>query len=129
MLAQQAGETLPDVSAEGDYDNLWVNNGAVYTNYGGTSFAAPRWAGLIALANQQAAANCENPVGFIPPTLYSTLNTQHSTLNTQHSTLNTANHSNNFHDVMSGNDHYTGSISYNAVSNYDLVTGLGSSTG
>lgn len=104
----------PDVSAEGDYDNLAVDNGSVYYNYGGTSFAAPRWAGLIAMVNQQANANCEAPTGFIAPTLYSV--------------LNTGNYGNIFHDVTSGNNS-SGSVSYNSVANYDLVTGLGSPTG
>jgi xanthomonalisin len=102
------------VSAEGDYDNPTVDNGYFQTGYAGTSFAAPRWAGLVALANQQADANCEAPVGFIPPTLYSA--------------LNTANYTNDFHDVTSGNNN-SGSVSYNAVSDYDLVTGLGSPNG
>ena len=118
ITSANAGSTSwrnsPDISAEGDFDNLAVSNGSVYTNYGGTSFAAPRWAGLIALVNQQANANCEAPVGFVPPTLYSA--------------LNTATYSNVFHDVTSGSNS-SGSVSYNAVSNYDLVTGLGSPTG
>jgi xanthomonalisin len=104
----------PDVSAEADNDNPTVDNGVFSLGYGGTSFAAPRWGGLVALANQQAAANCEGPVGFIPPTLYAT--------------LNSSNYSNDFHDITSGNN-ANGSVSYNAVSNYDLVTGLGSPTG
>ena len=37
---------------------------------GGTSLAAPLWAGLMALANQQAAANGQPPVGFANPALY-----------------------------------------------------------
>lgn len=118
ITAANAGSTSwrnsPDVSAEGDFDNPAVDNGVFQTNYGGTSFAAPRWAGLIALANQQATANCEAPVGFVPPTLYAT--------------LNTANYTSDFHDVTSGNNN-SGSVSYNAVANYDLVTGLGSPTG
>ena len=36
----------------------------------GTSLAAPLWAGLVALANQQAAANGQPPVGFVNPALY-----------------------------------------------------------
>jgi xanthomonalisin len=53
-----AGSTLyrnsPDVALEGDFDNFNVDNGLAATNWGGTSFAAPRWAGLIAMANQAA---------------------------------------------------------------------------
>ena len=123
ITAANAGSTswrnTPDVSAEANFDKLAVNNGTAYTNYGGTSFAAPRWAGMVALADQQAIANCEGSAGFIPPTLYAM--------------LNTANYTNDFHDVKAGSNNYSGtgyySTYYNAVSNYDLVTGLGSPTG
>jgi hypothetical protein len=36
----------------------------------GTSLAAPLWAGLMALANEQAAAKGQPPVGFANPALY-----------------------------------------------------------
>jgi subtilase family serine protease len=41
-----------------------------YTGVGGTSFAAPIWAGFIALANQYAAATGKPPIGFMNPELY-----------------------------------------------------------
>ena len=37
---------------------------------GGTSLAAPLWAGFMALVNQQAAANGQPPIGFVNPALY-----------------------------------------------------------
>jgi hypothetical protein len=77
--------------------------------FGGTSFAAPMWAGYLALANQQAVANGET-IGFINPTIYS------DALTSSYSTL--------FHDVTSGN-----CGTYSAVTGYDLCTGWGSPNG
>jgi kumamolisin len=69
---------VPDIAADADpltgyaiYDsssncagqNCW---GVV----GGTSAAAPFWAGLVALADQRAAAQGKGPVGFLNPLLY-----------------------------------------------------------
>jgi subtilase family serine protease len=75
--------------------------------YGGTSFAAPLWAGLIALANQQLATNGKAPVGFLDPLIYP------QNLTSAYAT--------DFHDITSGK-----SGSYTAVKGYDLVTGWGS---
>jgi hypothetical protein len=75
--------------------------------YGGTSFAAPMWAGLVALANQQAAQQRPGAVGFFNPTIYA----QNVT----------SSYATGFHDITSGK-----SGSYSAVTGYDLVTGWGS---
>jgi len=99
----------PDVAGEADFDNSTVDNGTFYTGYGGTSYAAPRWAGLMALANQQAAANGSGNIGFLAPAVY---------------TIGTgSNYSANFHDITSGNNGFP------AVVGYDLVTGWGSPIG
>ena len=45
-------------------------NGLQGKPYGGTSFAAPMWAGYLALANEQAATKAINHRGFINPTIY-----------------------------------------------------------
>lgn len=63
----------PDVAMEASNDNYVCDefyNPACLTGWAGTSFAAPRWAGFLALANQQAAANGKSPIGFINPTIY-----------------------------------------------------------
>ena len=68
--SNQASTTLrntPDVAAEANLDNPTVVNGSFVTGYGGTSFAAPRWAGFLALVNQQSVANGRGTVGFINP--------------------------------------------------------------
>ncbi|HEX3436271.1 MAG TPA: S53 family peptidase, partial [Pseudacidobacterium sp.] len=47
----------PDLAAEGNFDNYTCSNGSCSGGWGGTSFATPRWAGFIALVNQQSVAN------------------------------------------------------------------------
>ncbi len=101
---------VPDVAAEGNTDNWTCMNGmACVGGWGGTSFAAPRWAGFMALVNQQAANNGDAPVGFLNPIIY-------------------GNGGANFHDITTGNDN-NGTASNNAVNGYDLVTGWGSPKG
>ncbi len=101
---------VPDVAAEGNTDNWFCANGNACTGgLGGTSFAAPRWAGFMALVNQQAASNGDAYVGFLNPIIY-------------------GNSGAGFHDITTGND-ANGSASNNAVSGYDLVTGWGSPNG
>jgi len=74
--------------------------------YGGTSFAAPMWAGYLALTNQQAKANGDNPPGFINPTIYPLgLGSGYNT---------------DFHDIT------VGSNGFPATKGYDLASGWGS---
>ncbi len=107
----------PDVAAEANFDNTTVINGVFESGYGGTSYATPRWAGYIALANQQSVANGGSTMGFLNPKIY----------NIGVGAAFTS----NFHDVVSGNNKPTqGSGSgFNAVTGYDLVTGWGSPNG
>ncbi|HEX4807574.1 MAG TPA: S53 family serine peptidase [Bryobacteraceae bacterium] len=103
----------PDVSANANFTFYVCADQTTCTanEYGGTSFAAPMWAGYVALVNQQLAKNGNNKgVGFINPTIYQ----QNVT-----SSYNT-----DFHDVTSGQ-----SGSFSAVQGYDLVTGWGSPNG
>ncbi len=100
----------PDVAAEANTDNYICYNGTCAGGWGGTSFAAPRWAGYLALANQQAIANGRPTLGFINPTLYSIgLSSSYAS---------------DFHDITSGSNG-----AYSAVKGYDLVTGWGSPNG
>jgi xanthomonalisin len=107
----------PDIAAEADFDNPTVSNGKFMTGFGGTSFAAPRWAGFLALVNQQSVANGGGTVGFINPELYSLGNSAHR--------------SSAFHDIVSGsNPPITGEGGgFSAAPGYDLVTGWGSPKG
>jgi xanthomonalisin len=107
----------PDVAAEANFDNPTVVNGSFVTGYGGTSFATPRWAGFLALVNQQSVANGKGTVGFINPALYNLgISSSYSGV---------------FHDITSGSNPPTAGdgSGFNAVPGYDLVTGWGSPAG
>jgi subtilase family serine protease len=101
----------PDVSANANYTFYVCADQTTCTanEYGGTSFAAPMWAGYLALANQQAVSTSGKTLGFINPTLYTIgLGSSYAT---------------DFHDVTSGSN------GYSATAGYDLATGWGSPKG
>jgi subtilase family serine protease len=84
----------------------------------GTSAAAPLWAGLMALVNQQAAAQGKPPVGFLNPALYDIAGGPLYAVC--------------FHDITTGNNTWTNTSAgttsgnvYYAVPGYDLCTGWG----
>ncbi len=108
---------VPDVAMEADFDNYVCALGACSGGYAGTSFATPRWAGFMALVNQQASENgTTTGLGFINPTLYSLGQGSNSALD--------------FHDITSGNNRTANQpIWYSAVVGYDLTTGWGSPNG
>lgn len=74
--------------------------------YGGTSCAAPLWAGMAALNNQYTEANGKADLGYANPTLYKMFNT------TQTYPA--------YHDVTQGNNLY-----YLATAGYDMASGIG----
>src|ERR1039458_4409062 len=104
----------PDVSANANFTFYVCADQTTCTanSYGGTSFAAPMWAGYIALVNQQLVQNSQSAIGFLNPTIY-VQNVSGGALSAAYPT--------NFHDITSGT-----SGSYSAVKGYDLVTGWGS---
>ncbi|MGB0064193.1 MAG: S8 family serine peptidase, partial [Terracidiphilus sp.] len=61
---------VPDVAMEGNFDNYACDMGVCAGDWGGTSFAAPRWAAYVALANQQAAEAGNTAIGFLNPIVY-----------------------------------------------------------
>jgi kumamolisin len=99
----------PDVSANANFTFYTCSDQTtcLANEYGGTSFAAPMWAGYIALVNQQLVASGQAAIGFLDPTLYS------QNVGSGYAA--------DFHDITSGT-----SGSYSAVTGYDLVTGWGS---
>jgi subtilase family serine protease len=113
--ASPSVRTVPDVAAEGNTDNYLCNQGSCTGDYGGTSFAAPRWAGFLALVNQQAVVSGGSSLGFINPAIYSI--------------GESANYNSDFHDITSGSNNNGQGQSFNAVVGYDLVTGWGSPNG
>ena len=62
---------VPDVALTADNIYVIADNGGQYF-VGGTSAAAPLWAGFAALVNQQAVANggATHTIGFINPVIY-----------------------------------------------------------
>src|SRR6202789_4497620 len=98
----------PDVSANANFTfYVCADQTACTANeYGGTSFAAPMWAGYLALVNEQALLNGNPAVGFINPALYS-IGAGSS-------------YDADFHDITSGSN------GFSATTGYDLATGWGS---
>lgn len=106
---------VPDIAADADpaSGTIVISAGAdkggdpsSETSGGGTSLAAPMWAGFTALMNAYLEQHGGKPVGFLNPTLYYL-----------------ANHPPRFppfHDVTLGNNDF-----YVATPGYDMVTGLG----
>jgi subtilase family serine protease len=101
---------LPDVALTADIQMFLIQNNGQAVVVGGTSAAAPLWAGFIALANQQAAGNGKRRLGFLNPLIYAI-----GKGSTYSADLN---------DIRSGNN-----SGFSAVSGYDLVTGWGSPAG
>jgi len=98
----------PDVSANSNFTFYVCADQTTCSEnlYGGTSFAAPMWAGYLALTNQQAAAKKDPPPGFINPTIYPLgLGSGYNT---------------DFHDIT------VGSNGFPATKGYDLASGWGS---
>jgi subtilase family serine protease len=107
---------VPDISADADPQTGY----AIYCTVsaagcpssgnievGGTSAAAPLWAGSLALVNEYLQKQGKAGAGFINPTLYTLANSQQSFAP--------------FHDVTKGNN-----LFYPATAGYDLASGLGS---
>jgi kumamolisin len=108
QLDADNGRQVPDVSADADPStgNFIVENGRAAQG-GGTSLAAPIWAGLTAVMDQYLQAGDDPPVGFFNPILY-------------HLASSAVPYP-PFHDItVGGNDVYA------ATPGYDMVTGLGS---
>jgi len=123
MTASQGSTTMrnsPDVSMVANNLNIVWGNDFIGESSdfpeGGTSLATPLWAGLVALANQQAAANGKRPVGFANPALYAI--------------AKSTNYHSCFHDITTGsNTNSSNPTKYEAVAGYDLCTGLGTPNG
>ncbi len=102
---------VPDVSLTAAIHDgyLFCVNGQLYL-VGGTSAAAPSFAGLMALAVQRAGAR----QGNVNPILYGLANNQFNGGAAV------------FHDVTAGNNSVPGVTGWSAGAGYDLATGLGS---
>ena len=108
---------VPDVALTADNIYVIADNGGQYF-VGGTSAAAPLWAGFAALVNQQAVANggATHTIGFINPVIYAI--------------GKSANYTADFHDITTGNNtNLVSHINFSAVPGYDLCTGWGTPAG
>jgi subtilase family serine protease len=101
---------IPDVAAEANTNQYSCFDGGCSGGNGGTSYAAPQWAGLTAIANERSLTSGGKTLGFLNPAIYA--------IGTG-SSYHTA-----FHDIISGSNG-----KYSAVTDYDLVTGWGSPDG
>ena len=117
MVANLGSTTMrntPDVAMPAD--NVYVRADGQDYSVGGTSCAAPLWAGFAALINQAALANGEPLVGFVNPAVYALGKTPALTAN--------------FHDITAGNNESPSSpTKFPAVPGYDLCTGWGTPLG
>jgi kumamolisin len=101
----------PDISANANFTFYVCADQTTCTAnlYGGTSFAAPMWAGYLALINQQAVLDGRPTLGFINPAIYGIgLSAGYDT---------------DFHDITGGSNGEP------ATTGYDLATGWGSPNG
>jgi len=107
---------IPDVAMVGDpatgvsiYDSFGYNGQKGFFVIGGTSVAAPMFAGVLALVNQGRASTLKNA----DTEIYATAKAHYAT---------------DFHDITTGNNGACGTIC-NAGTGYDYVTGLGTPVG
>jgi hypothetical protein len=106
---------IPDVAMVADDIFIVADNGQQEIS-GGTSAAVQLWAAYAALANQQAAASGQQPIGFINPAIYALGKSP------RYSAV--------FYDTTAGNNSTTGiAPEFFAVPGYDLCTGWGSPAG
>lgn len=99
------GRGVPDVAANSDpFTGYQIRVDGQNEVAGGTSAAAPLWAGLFALVNQQL----EEPIGYVNPLLYEQLIVEADVV----------------HDITTGNNG-----GYQAVLGWDACTGLGTPNG
>ena len=106
---------IPDVAPTAD--NVWVNCNLTTADVGGTSCAAPLWAGFLALVNQsgghQRQAARASPA--TPPCTELANESIYPSVS---------------HDITAGNNTRAGSPNaFYAVPGYDLCTGVGSPAG
>lgn len=102
-IYNRAGRGIPDISANGANFRAFTT-GKNY-HWFGTSLAAPLWASIITLINQERALLGKRSVGFINPVLYENADA--------------------LTDIKSGSNPNCGSSGFTAVEGWDPVTGLG----
>ena len=103
--------SMPDVAFNADQntgEQIWTSypDGTPHwLTIGGTSMAAPQWAGFIALVNQARANAGKSSIGFVNPVLYA---------------MSASDKAKSLHDITQGNNGFP------AGPGWDAVTGFGS---
>jgi subtilase family serine protease len=104
-------------------NNSFLNSAGQANVFGGTSFVAPTFAGILAMVEQKLGGTPNAGIGNVGPVLYGF--------------LNGPTYTSVFHDIVSGNNSVPctqgtlncpngGSIGFNAATGYDQATGIGS---
>jgi subtilase family serine protease len=107
---------IPDVAMLAGSPRVFIGgdssgSGAIVCCIGGTSLAAPLWAGITKDIEAQLG-----PLGSINPTVYQLASAQFGQSATP----------NGFHDIISGNNTFNGVTGFYAGPGYDQATGWGS---
>jgi subtilase family serine protease len=108
--------------SQGSCTNGFLSSTGTLNVFGGTSFVAPSFAGLVALVEQKLGGTPNKGIGNVNPTLYGL--------------ANGPTYSSVFHDITTGSNSVPcsqgtpncpngGSIGYNAGTGYDQASGLG----
>jgi len=107
---------VPDVAYDSSpstgvpvYDTVSLNGEKGWFQVGGTSAAAPQWAGLFAIVNSMRHAAGKATLSHTNNSLYAIAKSNYG----------------NYHDIHSGSSGTCGSLC-NSVTGYDTVTGIGS---
>ncbi|HEY3333403.1 MAG TPA: protease pro-enzyme activation domain-containing protein [Capsulimonadaceae bacterium] len=111
--ASTTSRNVPDISLNSDPASGYsVYSEGQWMTIGGTSAAAPLWAGFTALVNQARSANKLGTLGFANATLYPLA-------------VSATNYFKTFHDIADNSKN----LYYSAVPGYDPATGLGTFNG
>ncbi|KIP08326.1 hypothetical protein PHLGIDRAFT_117314 [Phlebiopsis gigantea 11061_1 CR5-6] len=102
-LFNTSGRAYPDVSAQAN--NFLIFFAGEEALIGGTSAAAPTFAGFVSLLNDARIRAGQPSLGFLNPLIYSL--------------------SSGFNDITTGNNPGCGTDGFNATVGWDPVTGLG----
>lgn len=121
---EKTGRGVPDVSAAADPKTGYIIRvNQEYKVAGGTSAAAPLWAGLIALINEKL----KRRTGFLNPFLYKTHWPDTSKNTAKNTVTHTVKHT--FNSVKQGNNSILGVPGYSAAQGWNACTGWGSPNG
>jgi len=118
VAAARGGRAVPDVAWNAAANGgVIISFGGQFGAIGGTSAAAPQWAGVLALANELRAKADRSQVGLVTPVLYFLGRDK-------------ATYRQDFHDITVGNNVFADALGsglpgFSAGAGYDYATGLG----